>query len=91
VLTSLEIWEKEQEWLLDRDGLTSIGLAPIRFWDTLGRASLVALACRVAADFRSEGKLAALVAEIVRLSFPIVASVTALPETRSGAMCDNKC
>jgi hypothetical protein len=65
-LTSLETWEKEQGWLPDRDGPASIGLAPIRFWDTLGRASLVALACRVAADFRSEGKLAALVAEIVR-------------------------
>jgi hypothetical protein len=66
IISSLSRWNAERGWLQNSDGPAAIGIAPIRFWDVLGRASLVALACRVASDFQSEEEIARLISEIVK-------------------------
>jgi len=59
-------WAAQKGWRPSADGPSAIALGPIRFWDTLGRAALLALACRTLAMKDKEHELASDILGLVR-------------------------
>jgi hypothetical protein len=41
---AVDLWQARKGWLQYEDGPATIGIAPIRFWDILGRTCLIAVA-----------------------------------------------
>lgn len=64
-------WKTDKGWLLTQDGPAGIALAPIRFWDVLGEAALLALASSVVGMAQQENLLAQQILDLVKSHVPL--------------------